>query len=57
MNGHYPMLTNEHLAWCEKFYAAYLAKERSMKQKPARSKSGSENLNYLRPAKGLIKND
>ncbi len=54
MNGHFPMLPNEHLVWCEKFYAAYLAKERSMKQKPARSKSGSENLNYLGPAGGLI---
>jgi hypothetical protein len=51
------MLPNEHLVWCEKFDAAYLAKERSMKQKPARSKSGSENLNNIRPAKGLIKND
>ena len=56
MNGHYPMMTSEHLAWYEKFYAAYLAKERSVKQKPARSKSGSENLNCLRPAGGLINN-
>jgi len=57
MNGRYLAQPNEHLELFEKFYAEYLAKERSMKQKPARSKSGSENLNYLRPAKGLIKND
>ena len=54
MNGRYLAQPNEHLELFEKFYAAYLAKERSVKQKPARSKSGSENLNCLRPAGGLI---
>gem|GEM_PF-5020267 len=42
MNGHYPMMTSEHLAWYEKFYAAYLAKERSVKQNPLDLRAGQK---------------